>query len=152
MRALPARILADSLAPPLARWSRMRERQILRHGVPLPPDLADFARGLGIDEPAAIKIERTDRVPPPVPGWLTTLAIKLGLPVFRPSGMTLGRGISAVSMDPALLRHELVHVLQYQQLGGHAAFMHRYVEECLRFGYRAAPLEVEARERSSRRP
>ncbi len=148
MLALPARILADSLAPPLARWARTRERQILRHGRPLPPDLAEFASSLGIVSPDEIRIERTDRVAMPPPEFLSEAAIRLGLPVFRAAGMALGRGISATSENPALLRHELVHVLQFQRLGGHHAFMHRYIEECLRFGYRWAPLEIEARERS----
>ncbi len=42
--------------------------------------------------------------------------------------------------DIALHFHELVHVLQWQNLGA-VPFIKRYMEEILRFGYRNAPLE-----------
>ncbi|MGZ5056335.1 MAG: hypothetical protein ACXWAT_15530 [Methylobacter sp.] len=42
--------------------------------------------------------------------------------------------------DVALHFHELVHVLQWQNLGA-LPFIQRYMEEILRFGYRNAPLE-----------
>ncbi|MGZ8164729.1 MAG: hypothetical protein ACXW04_04365 [Methylobacter sp.] len=42
--------------------------------------------------------------------------------------------------DVALHFHELVHVLQWQNLGA-LPFIQRYMEEILRFGYQNAPLE-----------
>lgn len=42
--------------------------------------------------------------------------------------------------DIALHFHELVHVLQWQNLGA-LPFIQRYMEEILRFGYRNSPLE-----------
>ena len=42
--------------------------------------------------------------------------------------------------DIALHFHELVHVLQWQNLGA-VLFIQRYMEEIIRFGYRNAPLE-----------
>lgn len=42
--------------------------------------------------------------------------------------------------DIALHFHELVHVLQWQNLGA-LPFIQRYMEEVLRLGYRDAPLE-----------
>ena len=40
--------------------------------------------------------------------------------------------------------HELKHVEQYEHLGI-AGFVARYLWQCLRYGYKNAPLEVEAR-------
>lgn len=40
----------------------------------------------------------------------------------------------------ALHFHELVHVLQWKNLGA-LAFINRYIEELLKFGYEGAPLE-----------
>ena len=61
--------------------------------------------------------------------------------------MTLGKGIYILKGNWDVIRHELVHVAQYQQLGGIGPFMERYLVECLTCGYFDAPLEVEAREK-----
>lgn len=152
MRTLFAKILADALAPSLARWSQSRERSILAFGEPLPAASVRFATELGIKSPDSLRLEITDFVPSPIPTPLIGLARKFGFPAFAPAGMCLGRGISATSHDPALIRHELVHTLQYQRFGDHQSFMWRYIFEMLNFGYFDSPLEIEARERSQDLP
>ena len=146
LRTMCCHVAAALLAPAAALWSRMRERKILPDGRPLADDLAAFARDIGIREPEGIRVELVNRVPLPLPGFLIPWAKRLEIPVSEPAGMALGWGIAAISEDPALLRHELVHVLQYQRLGGHLGFMRLYLFECLFHGYFAAPLEVEARD------
>ncbi|MFC7336677.1 hypothetical protein ACFQY0_05780 [Haloferula chungangensis] len=152
MRSFSAKVLADALAPTLARWSQSRERSILRSGERLPEASIQFATELGIRSPESLRLEISEIIPSPIPPALITLASRLGIPLFSPAGMCLGRGISATSRDPGLIRHELVHTLQYQQLGGHRPFMWRYVYEILKVGYVAAPLEIEARNRSAPNP
>lgn len=149
MHSLPAKVLADALAPALARWTLDRERSILNAAAPLPASMVSFAAELGITSPETLRLELVDQVALPVTKQWVALARGIGIPLFNPSGMCLGRGISATSTNPSLIRHELVHTLQFQRLGGHQAFMWRYIFECLRFGYAAAPLEIEAMERSS---
>jgi hypothetical protein len=149
MRSFFASVLADALAPALARWSQSREREILKSGRPLSEDHIAFARQLGISQPENLRLEITPRIPLPISDRLAALARRIGFPLFHPAGMALGKGISAVSDDPALLRHEIVHLIQYQRLGGHQAFMHAYLFECLSYGYFEAPLEHEAREQSA---
>lgn len=149
MLALPAQILADGLAPSLARWSETREASILKKGQPLPDSLLHFAKDLGIHDPENLRVELQQKIPVPLPASIVSLAQKFGLPVFHPAGMCLGRGISCQSLDDPLLRHELVHTLQYQRLGSHRTFMWHYLYQCLHHGYYQAPLEIEARERSS---
>ena len=152
MRRFFACVLADALAPSLARWTEEREKSILKRGHPVNAELTAFATEIGIEAPEAIRIEITDRVPLPLPGPLVSLAQKLGIPLFHPSGMALGRTISALSDDSDLIRHEIIHLLQYQRLGGHGPFMWLYIFECLSFGYFDSPLEKEAREESIGRP
>ncbi|MGB6222145.1 MAG: hypothetical protein WBG04_14040 [Haloferula sp.] len=142
---MPAKVLADACAPALARWSSAREHSILKSGSRLPSSMLTFATEIGIQSPATIRLEIVDQVPLPLAKRWIKLAQNIGIPLFNPSGMCLGCGISATSADPALIRHELVHTLQFQRLGGHQGFMWHYLFECLRFGYAAAPLEIEAR-------
>jgi hypothetical protein len=87
-----------------------------------------------------------DPIPLPFPRPLVKLAGRWGLPLFEPAGMALGKGIYLLAGRSRVLRHELVHVAQYQRLGGIEPFMRRYLTECLVHGYRDAPLEIEARE------
>jgi hypothetical protein len=64
-----------------------------------------------------------------------------------PVALTAGRGIylqAAIADDPVVIRHELVHVRQYERLG-RQLFLKRYIRECLVEGYVGAPLEKEAR-------
>lgn len=148
MFSLPAQVLADGLAPSLARWSEAREASIMTNGQVLPAALIRFAKELNIDDPEAIRVELRQKIPMPIPEPLVSMAQKLRLPIFHPSGMCLGRCLSCQSLDEALLRHELIHTLQYQRLGSHRAFMWHYIFQCLHHGYYQAPLEIEARERS----
>jgi hypothetical protein len=46
--------------------------------------------------------------------------------------------------DGSVIAHELVHTRQYEQAGGIAAFLIRYMNELARFGYAAMPMETEA--------
>ncbi|MEP4076940.1 hypothetical protein [Haloferula sp.] len=148
MRSFFAHVLADALAPSMARWSRKREIDILESGRALPDELVRFAKGLGIPDPEGIRLQLVSRIPLPLPPWLVDFGRRIGLPVFEPAGMALGRGISAISDDPSLLRHEIVHLGQYQRLGSHQAFMHAYILQCVVHGYFDAPLEQEARRES----
>lgn len=47
-------------------------------------------------------------------------------------------------LPPHILRHELVHVNQWAWYGV-VGFLVRYLWQCARYGYRSAPLEIEAR-------
>lgn len=142
--------LASGVAPATARWAQDQERRILAEGVPLAAEGLAFARELEIENPEGIRVLEVNPVPMPLPRPLIALAGRWGLPVFEPAGMALGRGIYLLEGHPRVLNHELVHVAQYQRLGGISPFMERYLLECLLHGYAAAPLEVEAREKENR--
>jgi hypothetical protein len=138
--------LASGVAPATARWAQGQERRILAEGKPLEADTLAFARELAIEDPEGIRVLEVKPIPMPVPPPLLKLAQSCGFPVFAPAGMTLGRGIYMLEGHSGVLRHELVHVAQYQKLGGIEPFMRQYLVECLAHGYFEAPLEAEARE------
>lgn len=140
--------LVSGVAPATARWAQGQERRILAEGKPLEGEALEFARKLEIEDPEGVRVLEVNLVPMPVPQPVVRLAQKCGLPVMNPAGMTLGRGIYILPGCDWVVPHELVHVEQYQRLGGIEPFMKLYIRECLVHGYFAAPLEVEAREKS----
>lgn len=137
--------LASGIAPATSRWAADQERRILNEGKPLGAEALAFARQLEIRNPEEIRVLEVRPIPLPAPRPLVKLAGRWGLPVFEPAGMALGRGIYLLDTHSRILRHELVHVAQYQRLGGIGPFMRQYLTECLIHGYLEAPLEVEAR-------
>ncbi|MCW1886585.1 hypothetical protein OKA04_17740 [Luteolibacter flavescens] len=139
--------LASGVAPATARWAQAQERRILKEGVPLAAEGLAFAAELQIERPEEVRVLEVNPIPLPFPRPLVRLAGRWGLPLFEPGGMALGKGIYILEGNSRVLRHELVHVAQYQQMGGIGPFMRRYLMECLTHGYFDAPLEVEARER-----
>lgn len=143
--------LASGIAPATARWAQDQERRILAEGRPLEAEALAFARNLKIENPDGVRVLEIAPVPSPVPRPLLKLVDRWGFPVITPAGMTLGRGIYILPGQSRVIPHELVHVAQYQRLGGIEPFMRQYLIECLVHGYFAAPLEVEAREVSGDR-
>ena len=139
--------LASGIAPATSRWAQDQERRILAEGQPLAGEALAFATELEITNPGEVRVMEVKTIPLPVPRPLVKLAAKWGLPLFEPAGMALGRGIYILEGQSRLLRHELVHIAQYQRLGGIEPFLRRYLAQCLTCGYRKAPLEVEAREK-----
>ena len=140
--------LATGLVPSVSRWATAQEKRILEQGAPLSPELVTFAGSLGIDKPEEVRYLAANPIPSPVPLFAQELARKCGIEIITPAGMTLGRGIYILPGHEMVLRHELVHVEQYQRLGGIPGFMREYLLECLTHGYMDSPLEQEARERS----
>ena len=139
--------LASGIAPATARWAADQERHILAEGKPLNHEALAFAHELEINAPESIRVLEVKCVPLPAPRPLVKLATRWGIPVFEPAGMALGRGIYLLDGHSRILRHELVHVAQYQRLGGIEPFMRQYLTECLVHGYLDSPLEVEAQEK-----
>ena len=62
-------------------------------------------------------------------------------------GITLGYAILVLQgrLTRPVLAHELRHVAQFEQSGSITAFLEEYLRQVFEYGYRDAPLEVEAR-------
>ena len=152
LRDVFLRLLVACLLPWITGWVRRHERLILRTGRPLQPPESDWAIRVGSSHPERIRVLCVPEIPMPVPHWMQRLGDRFRFACHAPAGMTLGHGIyvsDACSHDPTLLIHECVHVEQYERFGSVKSFLRQYLWECLTVGYEAAPLEREARERTS---
>jgi hypothetical protein len=130
----------EMLLPLAAAWATEEEQKILRDGVPLSErEIAD-ACAIGVKELDRVRLLRVATIPrPPQPQLRAACdAIDFLTPATR--GLTLGYGIVIRSdcwRDRLLIVHELVHVAQYERLGGILPFLRKYLFECLTMGYAA---------------
>jgi hypothetical protein len=133
-------------------WAWCLERRILRTGRALSSAELDNAAKVGVALPRRIRVLAVPQVPMPGPAWAQRLAARFGFDGSTTSGMALRYGVFVredCAHRPGLIAHECVHTAQYERLGSLAAFLRRYLVECLALGYHASPLEQEARERSA---
>ena len=137
----------EMLLPLAADWATEQEQQILRDGVLLSETEFADARAIGVQSPDRVRLLQIETIPRPTQPQLRAAcdAIDFLTPATR--GLTVGHGIFIRSdcwRDRLLVVHELVHVAQYERLGGILPFLRRYLFECLTVGYSTAPLELEA--------
>jgi hypothetical protein len=136
------------LLPLAAAWAAEQERIILRSGVPLThAQLADAGQ-VGVLFPERVRLLRLAEVPVPTHPALAAAAAATGLISPSTGGLTLRYGIF-VRTDcwgqRLLIAHELVHVTQYERVGGFEAFLRPYLTECITPpGYPSGPMEREA--------
>ena len=166
LRQVGAHLLSLLLAAPAALWILRHEKLIQRHGRKLRPAERKFAAQLGLEDIDRVKVCALPRIPSPFGGLFAPienmvgfslgveLALLLGLLVGfslgQAAGVTLGYGIylNEDYESHALVCHELVHVQQYERLGGPLPFIRQYFYECVAVGYPNSPLEREAVELS----
>jgi hypothetical protein len=137
----------DRLLPLAANWVQRQEKRMLRIGVPLSDQEMTDARAIGVAEPDRVRVLQLDRVPFPTDPMLKAAAAAIQFLTPATRGLALRYGIFVRSdcwRDRALIAHELVHVMQYERLGGILPFLRQYLSECITIGYPAAPLEQEA--------
>ena len=137
----------DRLLPLAASWVRKQEERMLRLGVPLSDQELTDANAIGVAEPDRVRLLQLDQVPFPTDPMLKAAAVAIQFLTPATRGLTLRHGIFVRSdcwRDRTLIAHELVHVRQYERLGGILPFLRQYLFECLTIGYPAAPMEQEA--------
>lgn len=137
------------LLPLASEWVTEKETEALQTGMPLSSTQLTDAKTIGIQHPERIRILLVDTVPVPEVGELHFVLQKTQMLPQNAIGITFGYGIyiqKAHQSDRSLLVHEMTHTMQYERLGGIAAFLEQYIHECLSVGYFQAPMEVEARE------
>ncbi len=137
----------DFLLPLAASWVQRQERRMLRIGVPLSDQEMADARAIGVAQPDRVRLLQLDRVPFPKDPMLKAAASAIQFLTPTTCGLALRYGIFIRSdcwRDRALIAHELVHVMQYERLGGILPFLRDYLFQCMTVGYANAPLEQEA--------
>jgi len=137
----------EQLIPLACAWAAQQEADILARGVALTPLQLQDSKIAGITNPGKVRILRVERIPTPLNDELAQAGKITGLISPFTSGMAIHHGIFVRSdywNDRGLLLHEMVHVRQYEQLGGIEPFLRQYLWECLTVGYPESPLEQEA--------
>ena len=142
--------LLPQLMPPAVEWAESQEAAILRDGRGLDAAERRVAAAVGVREPELVRLLVVARIPEPDHHpLLANACATLGFLGAGTAGLTLGRGVylqkDAFALSRRLLPHELRHVAQYEEAGGVAAYLARYIPELLQYGYDAAPFEVDAR-------
>ena len=135
------------LLPLAIAWAEQQENYILRNGVQLTISQLTDAKLVQVVSPEKVRLLKVDQIPLPNESSLRNAAQMLGLITANTIGLTLRYGVF-IRKDfwngKKIVVHELVHVSQYEKLGGIGKFLQKYLQECISFGYPGAPMEQEA--------
>lgn len=146
-------VMVTEALPVVERMLADTERDVLANGRPLTADESALARTQGVAQPERVRVAVRAVFPMPDDPRLAQAARENDL-VFgtqNEAGRTAGYAIllkPGLANAASVLAHELVHVGQYERLGGIHGFAQTYLTQLLIVGYRRAPLEVEAYARS----
>ena len=141
------RAYSNVLAIIASSWTTNKEKEILKKGRSLNPMERMIAQKIGIEELYNIRVLEVEEITYPF-NFIFKIASKFTTSIFlSPAGMALGKGIlvnKKYKLDLRLISHELVHVKQYQEFGGHIPFLKEYIFQCMEYGYNNCQLELEA--------
>lgn len=128
-------------------WAEQQAALILHAGRSLGIDEIALASSVGVAHPERIRILLLNQIPLPEEVQLLKMATDAGLLTSNIAGLTLGYGIYLRHDHyiPRVLFHEFRHVYQYEQAGSITAFLAEYMHQISRYGYEAAPFEVDAK-------
>lgn len=142
--------LTDALSTLLAEatdWVDSLARDALAHGRALDPAEIRLAHCVGVRAPERIRVLEVDDFPRPTQPALLAAAHAHGLLGAATRGLTAGHAVLVRrgEVGTRLLRHEFRHVHQYEVAGSTRAFLTGYLAQVMMYGYRDAPLEIDAR-------
>jgi hypothetical protein len=135
------------LIPLAVAWAEENSALIVREGVPLSEPGHGLARLVGVQNPEQVRMLVVPMIPAPSDPVLQAACAQLQFLGPNTAGLTLGPGIfvkRGFETGRELLAHELRHVAQYEQHLSIGAYLSVYISELIRFGYAAAPLELDA--------
>ncbi|OLQ95471.1 hypothetical protein BIY21_20795 [Vibrio ponticus] len=145
----PPAYIVEQIEPylPMAiDFAKENERIALSEGEPLLPQYLQIANRVGVKHPEKIRIHYVDALPMPSNESLLLQMQRLGLDSPFLAGMTYGYGVwinKKSRGDKLLLAHEFIHVRQAEELGLEELTKQYFLQIKL-FGYREAPIEIEA--------
>ena len=145
----PAAPADDEFLREMIRYSEALEQRILAEGRPLTDAEKELARRADIQDVDRVRLLVLDSVPLPESRILRQRLAEIGLLrlIRSARGTAKGYGIILTPAglgQPSSLAHELVHVGQYERLGGIAPLMKRHLPDLTASGYRSSVLEDEA--------
>jgi len=137
----------ELLLPLAAAWAAEQQERVLRDGVPLSiRELADALR-VGVKDPERVRLLQVEIIPCPDHPLLQAASRSVNFVPSAPRGLTVQYGVFVRAdywRDRALIVHELVHIAQYERLGGITPFLRQYLRECATVGYSKSAMEAEA--------
>ena len=135
------------LIPKAIEWAERRAVEIVASGEPLTAHGIALARKVGVANPENIRLSFVAQLPLPADQELRQTALQTGLLGPNMIGLTLGHGIYICKghNSSRLLSHECRHVQQYEQAGSIAAYLPKYLQQIVQFGYKDSPYEIDAR-------
>jgi hypothetical protein len=142
----------QDLLPMAVAWAEEQERRILTKGFPLTAAQRSDARAMGVAHPEKVRLLPVVAISRPENPVLRKAAESAQIINPFTRGLTLRYGIylrADEASDRGLLAHELVHVGQYERMGGILPFLRQYIYECLTVGYPASNIEQEAIRRAA---
>jgi hypothetical protein len=137
----------EHLLPLACAWAEENERHILASGHPLSASQMQDAAAARVKHPERVRLMPVQQIPTPSQPDLALAAELTGLISPLTGGMTLRYGIWVRDdcwNNRPLIAHELVHVHQYERMGGFDPFLRQYLWECLHDGYPGGAMEQEA--------
>jgi hypothetical protein len=137
----------ELLLPLATAWAAEQQERVLRDGVPLSiRELADALR-VGVKDPERVRLLQVEIIPCPDHPLLQAASRSVNFVPSAPRGLTVQYGVFVRAdywRDRALIVHELVHIAQYERLGGITPFLRQYLRECATVGYSKSVMETEA--------
>lgn len=135
------------LLPKAIAWAEAEAAAARTSGDPLTDAESRLAVLVGVKLPEQVRVVERPGLPYPADPELDAAARETGLLGPGMIGLTLGHAVFVLpgNRTTRLMSHECRHVYQYEQAGSIAAFLPRYLEQILAFGYEQAPLEADAR-------
>ncbi len=137
----------EMMLPLAVRWAQKLEERVALQGRALKEYGVDVARSVGVVRPDLIRVQVVDEMPMPAGPMLREMSDEIGIFTPRTIGITVGHSIVVKEgrVTDRLLQHEFRHVHQYEESGSLELFLEKYLRQVNAFGYRNAPLEVDAR-------
>ena len=137
----------EMLLPLATAWAAEQQQHILRAGVPLLEAEISDARRVGVKKPERVRLLEVETIPAPTHPILQAACRATNFVPAMPRGLTVFYGVFVRSdcwRDRPLIVHELVHIAQYERLGGIEPFLRQYLLECATVGYSKSSMEGEA--------
>ena len=137
----------NEILPLACKWAESQEKLILQKGRPLSPQLLSDAKKIGVAYPDKVRVLAVNAIPRPKHPLLKAACNQTNFLTPDTDGLTLRYGIyirSDCANERRLYVHELVHVAQYEELGGIQQFLQKYLSDIATIGYSSAPMEQEA--------
>lgn len=142
----------EALMPAAKEFVFTAQDEALEQGPPLSEYYLDIAKELGVQYPEKVRVYYVDKLPSPTDPTLSQIAHKAGYAGSNMAGYTYGYGIwiaNRYKNQRGLLEHELYHVKQAEELGLEEQ-TRQYLLQMYVYGYTNSPMEVDAREATSK--